>query len=579
MPFLAWKAQLAEHVSKLLSHPEIKASDLINEFTYPPQIEMGHLALPCFRLAKALKIPAGKLAIDLKPKISYPGVTVSTAGPYLNFKLSTPILFQQTLDSISSQKTQYGSDNSGTSQKIVFEYCSPNIAKRLGFQHIRSTLIGNVLSNVYRHLGFEVIRINFIGDWGSQFARLVAAFELWGEKTLLESKDAQVAMDHLLQVYVRFHREVETNPELLEKASQCLQRMESNEPQIMDLWKTIREISTAAMNKTLKRMNVEFDFVEGESHYISKIAETLDRVKKEAPARMSEGAWIVEIPEVATPALVQKRDGTTLYLTRDIAGAIDRYQRFSFDKHYYIVSEQQRLHFQQLFGILKLMGLGWATRCEHLSFGTVLFGSEKMSTREGRVILLDKLLDEAKELALAECIQKNPSLSNKEEVAEMVGVGAIIFGELSTHRTRDMEFDWKSILSFEGETGPYVQYSAVRCKSLLEKASEKKSVGETVLTTPQASQYSFSPEEESLVLVLSQFRSSLHRIVTDNEPYHLTHYLIDLAKSFNRFYYKHPVIQATDSQSREIRLALVRGTQSVLETGLRLLGITCPEQM
>jgi arginyl-tRNA synthetase len=347
----------------------------------------------------------------------------------------------------------------------------------------------------------------------------------------------------------------------------------------MGLWKIIREISTEAMNKTLQRMNVGFDFIEGESHYISQIGGPLERLKKETPARISEGAWIIEIPGITTPALIQKKDGTTLYLTRDVAGALDRFARFSFDKHFYIVSEQQRLHFQQLFGILKLMGLDWAERCEHLSFGTVLFGSEKMSTREGRVILLDKLLDEARDLALAECTKKNPSLSNKEEVAEMVGVGAIIFGELSTHRTRDMEFDWKTILSFEGETGPYVQYSAVRCKSLLDKANEKNESSIASLDLSQISQYVFSQEEESLIVCLSQFRSSLHRIVQDNEPYHLTHYLIDLAKAFNRFYYKHPVIQATDLLSREVRLELVRSTHSVLETGLRLLGISCPQQM
>lgn len=576
MPLLNWKTVLAKDISGVLKHPEISAESLLNEFTYPPEIQMGHLALPCFRLGKLLNKPAGKLAMELQQALNTQGVVVSCAGPYLNFKISVPVLFTDTLTSISKMQDRYGSDSVGKGKKIVLEYCSPNIAKRLGFQHIRSTLIGNVLSNVYKHLGFDVVRINFIGDWGTQFARLVAAFELWGDPKLLEPSQIQAAMDHLLQIYVRFHKEVDTNPELVRKASECLQKMERNDPEAMKLWSVIRDISTAAMNKTLKRMNVEFDYVEGESQYIAEIEPLLAKVKTTAHARLSEGAWIVEVPNISTPALIQKKDGTTLYLTRDIAGALDRFQRFNFDKHFYIVSEQQKLHFQQLFGILNLMGHDWSNRCEHLSFGTVLFGAEKMSTREGRVILLDKLLDEARDLALAECMAKNPSLENKEEVAEMVGVGAVIFGELSTHRTRDMEFDWKTILSFEGETGPYVQYTGVRCQSLLEKAAEKQ-----VLTTeiPKTDSYPFSMEEEALILVLSQYRSTLHKIINDNEPYHLTHYLIDLAKAFNRFYYKHPVLQSTDPLTRDLRLQLVNGTGTVIKNGLRLLGITCPQHM
>ena len=576
MPFFEWKQTLARSLSEALNHPDLPPEKLVDEFTFPPQIELGHLAIPCFSMAKKLQKPAGKLAQELSQR-NYPlGISAQAAGPYLNFKISPNQLFAQTLHQIVEQKENYGSSTFGAGKPIVLEYCSPNIAKRLGFQHIRSTLIGNVLSNVYRHLGFPVTRINFVGDWGSQFARLVAAFELWGDPSRLNAENLAPSMDHLLEIYVQFHKEVETRPELLEKASECLQKMEAGDSTSLALWKKIKDISTQAMNNTLKRMQVEFDVVEGESIYISKIEPILKQVKDSTPARVSEGAWIVEIPGISTPALIQKKDGTTLYLTRDIAGALDRYQRFRFEKHFYIVSEQQKLHFQQLFGILKLMRFSWAEQCEHLSFGTVLFGSEKMSTREGRVILLDKLLDEAKALALQECMQKNPDLANKEEVAEAVGVGAIIFGELSTHRTRDMEFDWKAILSFEGETGPYVQYSAVRCKSLLEKAAEK---GPPLSSLPEASSYAFALEEEALLVLLSRFRSVLFNIIRDNEPYHLTHYLIDIAKAFNRFYYKHPVLQATDPLARDIRLSLVKGTQNVLENGLRLLGISCPQQM
>lgn len=576
MPFLSWKSRLAESLCQNWNLSQISAEELLQDFSLPPKPELGHLALPCFKMAKLLSQSPVKIALETSQMKFPEGVTATPTGPYVNFKISPALLGQETLKEIFTKNDAYGSEAFRTDQKIVLEYCSPNIAKRLGFQHIRSTLIGNVLANVYRHLGYDVTRINFIGDWGTQFARLVAAFELWGQEDLLNPEALSQSMDHLLSIYVKFHQELEKNPELNQKASHCLQRLEEGEPALLALWKKIRDISILSMNHTLKRMHVSFDCIEGESSYIKNIEGVLEQVKQSTPARISEGAWIVELPHIATPALIQKKDGTTLYLTRDIAGALDRFSRFNFTKHFYVVSEQQKLHFQQLFGILEQMGCEWAKRCEHISFGTVLFGSEKMSTREGRVILLDQLLNEAKERALQECVAKNPDLEHKDQVAEAVGVGAIIFGELSIHRNRDVEFDWEALLSFEGETGPYVQYSAVRCRSLLEKAHNKSLPRSTTFTKDDSS---ISPEEEQLILSLASFRSSLYQVVKDNEPYHLTHYLIDLAKAFNRFYYKHPVLQSSDDSTRDFRLQLVRATLSVLETGLGLLGITCPQKM
>lgn len=576
MPFLNWKNSIAERLCDHLKPSGLSSREINADFATPPEAELGQVAFPCFKLAKLLKQSPGKIAEELSRLTFPPGILANATGPYLNFKISPSLMYKETVPIIFSQGEGYGSDTAFSDQKVVLEYCSPNIAKRLGFQHIRSTLIGNVLANVYRHLGFNVTRINFIGDWGTQFARLVAAFELWGKKELLDKSQVQVAMDHLFNLYVQFHQQMETDPSLNDKASQCLARLEKGEPALMDLWQQIRDISVLSMNHTLSRMNVSFDIVEGESTYIPNIASTLERIKSSTPARVSEGAWIIELPQISTPALIQKKDGTTLYLTRDIAGALDRYERFGFTKHFYVVSEQQKLHFQQLFGTLKAMGCSWFDRCEHIGFGTVLFGSEKMSTREGRVILLDQLLDEAKERALRECTEKNPELADKEQVAESVGVGAIIFGELSTHRTRDVEFDWKALLSFDGETGPYVQYSSVRCRSLLDKAYEKNLFEETPVSI-EDSLISF--EEEQLLFLLSSFKNCLHQIISDNEPYHLTHYLIDLSKAFNRFYYKHPVLQSSDPQLRTFRLQLVKATLSVLENGLSLLGISCPKQM
>lgn len=575
MPFLELKRDLARALAGHFNRPEISAEALEQDFSTPPGIEMGHIALPCFRFAKLLRKGADQIARDLAAHSFLPDVTGKPAGPYVNFRWNPAELAAATLSKITAEGTAYGTDASGKGKPVVLEYCSPNIAKRLAFQHIRSTLIGNVLANTYEALGYETERINFVGDWGSQFARLLAAVELWGDQSRLSPQDVEASMRQLFELYVRFHKEIERDESLGERASKCLQALEAQEPSATQTWKTVRDISLSAMEVTLRRMHVRFDHVEGESAYIPAMAQTLEEIKKKAGARLSEGAWIVEVEGQSTPALVQKRDGTTLYLTRDIAAAADRASRFSFERMIYVVSEQQKLHFQLLFGVLKKMGHVWADKCEHVSFGTVLFGAEKMSTREGRVIFLDDLLNEAKALALKEVTEKNPELKDKEAVAEAVGIGALLFGEFSAHRNRDIEFDWKSILALDGETGPYVQYSAVRCSSLLEKAADKG--------LPTANEippgYELSGEEESLLLSLSRYRSVLHSVVRENEPFYLTRYLIEVAKGFNRFYYKFPVLQAADPAQMQARLALVRATRQVLANGLDLLGITCPREM
>lgn len=578
MPFFELKASLAARVAKALGGA-VTEDQVLGAFSQPPSIEMGHLALPCFELAKKSGQPSHELAKSLAASLTEEGeLSAVAAGPYVNFRFDLGKLYAVTLARIAKEKARYGADDAGRGKRVVLEYCSPNIAKRLAFQHIRSTLIGNVLANVYRFVGFHVERINFVGDWGAQFARLLAAFELWGERSLLDSKDSAVAMDHLFQLYVRFHKEADHRPELLEKASACLQRLERNEPASLELWTKIRTVSIGVMERTLARMSVQFDHVEGESHYVPQIEATLDEVKRKAGAVLSEGAYIVELPDVKTPALIQKSDGTTLYLTRDLAAAVDRFERFEFDRMLYVVSNQQKLHFQQLFGVLAKMGHEWASRCRHLAFGTVRFGSGKMSTREGNVIFLDDILDEAKKLALKECTEKNPQLADKEEVAEKVGIGAIIFGELSAHKQRDIEFNWKHILAFDGETGPYVQYSLVRCYSLLDKAAEKGLLG----AAPAGFEVDGSrltQDEEAVLLSLSRFNSVLRQAVDDDEPFHLTRYLIELAKAFNRFYYRLPVLQATDEEQRRARLHLVDAVRQVLENGFGLLGIQCPREM
>lgn len=579
MPYFDLRKSLSDALLKHLQtlSPEFlkfTSEQIESEFGVPPNPKLGHVALPCFKFGKLLKAAPGKIAVDLAAKFSAPGVKCAATGPYLNFRWDTSELYEKTFKKISDEGNNYGRDESGKGKTVLLEYPSANIAKPLFFHHIRSTLIGNTLSNIYRALGYPIQRINFVGDWGAQFARLVAAYEMWGDDKKLNSPDLKEAMAHLLEIYVRFHKELEDKPEYAEKANECLIRMENKNEKAMDLWRRVRAVSLKAMDKTLERLQVGIDLTEGESHYVDHIAPMLDEVKKKADAKMSEGAWIVELPDIEPPALIQKKDGTTLYMTRDIAAAIDRYNRFKFHKSLYVVGEQQKLHFKQLFGVLKKMGLEWAKDCEHLSYGTVLFNSERMSTREGRAIYLEDVLNEATKLALEAVTEKNPALNGKEQVAEMVGIGAVVFGELSTQKMRDINFDWKQILAFDGETGPYVQYSLVRCESMLSKAPHAKTY------EPEAAKsYTFSPEEDLLVFTLGKFRSVLHQCINDNEPYHLTYYLLDVAKVFNRFYYRFPVLQAADPTQKTIRLSLVKATHTVLTNGLKLLGISCPKEM
>jgi arginyl-tRNA synthetase len=576
MPFSELSKTLASQIEGQWKHKELTADWIQSEFGTPPNPKLGHLSLPCFKASKVLGKPSNEVAKGLATALTSDDVTVTATGPYANFRWNPTKLYKRIAGAVFDQKKAYGSDSSGASKTILIEYCSPNIAKKLAFQHIRSTLLGNVIANIYDHLGYKTERLNFVGDWGSQFARLLAAVELWGDPTLLTSGSLAQAMDHLFEIYVRFHQEAEKDPSYLEKASKCLQLLEAGDEKTKALWKQIRDLSLKSAEQTLSRLSVRFDHVEGESAYIESIGQTLEDVKTKAHARVSEGAWIVEVEGIPTPALVQKKDGTTLYLTRDIAAAADRFKRFGFDRMLYVVSEQQRLHFQLLFGVLKKMGSGWADRCEHLSFGTVLFGAEKMSTREGRVIFLDALLDEAKERAMAESLKKNPDLKNKEAIAEMVGTAAIIFGELSANRQRDIEFSWEQMLALDGETGPYVQYALVRCGSLLAKAELKAPVAP--LSEAPAG-YVFAEEEENLLLAIGRLGSVLHQCVRDSDPVHLTRYLIDVSKSLNRFYYQLPVLQATDPTQVQIRLSLVQATAQVLENGLSLLGIACPKEM
>ncbi len=578
MPYYRKIKELAKIISEHYLQPE---EVIETEIAPPPCSSFGHISMGAFKISKILKNEPNKIAHEIETITNSFDIKALAEGPYVNWRFPIHEFATLTLNEIFSKKERYGSEEPNK-KNIVIEYCSPNIAKPLAFQHIRSTLIGNSLANIFKFLGFNIVRINFIGDWGSQFSKLIAAVKLWGDEFNLLKKiesfsDSQLTeiMNNLFELYVRFHDNLEKDDFYIELGNKALKELESYEEPIINIWKKLREISIIAMNRTLKRLNVEFDLVEGESDYIRNINNTIEEIKLKAQARFSEGTYVVDVPQISVPALIQKSDGSTLYLTRDIAAAIDRYNRFKFDKMVYVVSDQQNLHFQLLFGVLKKMGHSWSELCEHTSFGTVLFGSEKMSTRAGKVVFLDDLLNEAEKLALSQC-KKNTELKSKDEVAKKIAAGAIIFGELSAHRQREIRFDWKNILSLDGETGPYVQYTYVRCNSLIEKAIEK---GINCDSIPVPSSYTYVNEEETLVIELSKFRYALNKAAIEKEPFRLTKYLIDLSSAFNRFYYNLPVLQANSHEKLNFRINLVKATKQVIENGLKLLGIECPTEM
>jgi arginyl-tRNA synthetase len=578
MPFYEMRVALAREVASALRHPELTAEPIAAEFTPPPGSATAHLALPCFRIAKVVdKNPEG-LALELAalfPATGEPATgrpVASASGPYVYFRWDAADLFSRVIGTVLRERDRYGTDETGHGKSVVLEYCSANVAQRLMVKHLRSTVIGNALAGILQALGHPVDRINFVGDWGYPIGKLLAGFELWGDRDRVARRGTP-AMDHLFEVYSRFQKTLETEPAYAERATRCLQQLEEGEPKITTLWKDIRETSLASVDTTLRRMGIRFDFVDGESTYVPGATQVLDQIKQLAGARLSEGAWIVDVEGVSSPALVQKKDGTTLYLTRDISAAIDRERRFPAAALGYVVSEQQRLHFQLLFGVLRKMGFAWAGGCEHIAFGELRIGSTEASPRETRPDLLDDLLDEAKTRAGAELAARHPELAVREAAAEAIGVGAVVFATVSGPRGRDLQLDWDRILTLTGDTGPSLQQTLARCRALVGKATAK---GERPAQLAELGGYRPLPIEELLIVQLGRLGVVLHACASAWDPFALGQYLIELARHFDRFHQQLPLLQAGDPGQRRVRLNLVEATRQVLENGLRLLGIPCP---
>ncbi len=554
----------------LAKHVPLSSDEVAAALTTPPNPNMGDLAFPCFSLAKTFRKAPNLIAEELAHTIAAEGAPaqVKAMGPYLNFFLDKPQVTAQVLAAVAQQREEYGRSTQGEGQTVVIDFSSPNIAKHLSIGHLPSTVIGNALHKLYSARGYKVVGINHFGDWGTQFGQLIVAFKRWGSEEQFQA-DPVAEMN---RIYVQFHKEAENDPALMDEARAWLKKLEDGDPEAVAMWQRFKAESIKEFEKAYDRLGVRFDEYSGESFFNDKMAATVERIKAAGIARISEGALVVDVADNVPPCLILRKDGATLYATRDICAAEYRHEHYAADKILYVVGSPQKLHLQQVFTVLKKMGYEWADNCVHVDFGQIsLGGGEKMSSRKGNVILLNDVLDEAVARARATIEEKNPDLEDKETVAEAVGLGAVVFAKLSNRRIKDVSFSWDEVLSFEGETGPYVQYTHVRTCSILDK------YGKPVDASADTSRLA-EVEEYELVKALANFGSVIERAADEYEPALLCRYLLDLCSLFNNYYHKHRIIDAGEAIAGA-RVLLVDCVRQVLANGLGLLGIRAPRKM
>jgi arginyl-tRNA synthetase len=542
----------------------------------PKSEEHGDVAFPCFQVAKALKkappLVAQELAATCTHSLTADFVSAIAMGPYVNFRLSAEAAFAIAAR-VFQEKESFGRDKSGVGKKVIVEYSSPNVAKELHIGHFRNTVLGQSVFNIYQATGHETIALNHLGDWGSQFGKVAYGFLNYGDES--EMKDDPLG--YLTKLYVRVSQEEETNPAIEREARLLFKKIEEKDPELTKLWKKFCDLSIEGLKKVYARLGVHFDHYIGESFYVDKIPALLEELKKKNLLELSDGAQVVQMGEDQPPCLILTGDGTSLYATRDLAAALWRKSHFQFDKCLYVVGNEQQLHLRQVFTVLKKMGHAWAENLTHINYGLYRFKDGKFSTRKGRVILAEEVLNEAKEKALELINAKNPDLRNKEQVAEIVGVGAVVFNDLSTDRLKDVEFDWARILDFEGDTGPYLQYSYARASSILRQAKEK---GFSPLAPKGSDVMASNDGALALMKQLGRLETSLDGALRLHKPSIVANYALDLAKAFNGFYRKVRVLEEGVSEIEiQRRLGLVWAFRQTLGNTLALLCMKAPEEM
>lgn len=537
----------------------------------PPKPELGDYAFPCFALAKTMRKAPVAIAQELAEKIPVGDhiAEVRPVGPYVNFFVQQQRFVSETLGAVLSLGEAYGRSEVGKGKTVVIDFSHPNIAKPFGIHHLRSTVIGNALRNVFRALGYEVVGVNHLGDWGSQFAKLIAAWKRWGEGELT----ADIAIQKLLELYVRIHEEIEDNPDVEAECRAWFRRLEAGDPEAVRMWQVCVDVSFKEFDRVYAMLGITFESIAGESFYQDKMAGTIARLKAKGLTKISEGATIVDLSAWDMPPLIALRsDDATLYGTRDLAAAEYRWETYRFDQLLYVVDVAQSLHFRQLFKVLELMAYDWYARCTHVVFGRLRFKDGGMSTRKGKVIFLEDVLNQAIDLTREIIEKKNPDLPDKEQVAKDVGIGAIVFADLDSRRARDVVFDWEEVLNFNGETGPYVQYTHARYCSVLRRYEEALPPGDVDFGLLQES------ETQDVVRCLERFPGQIAKAADEHEPSLIAGYLIELCAVANRFYNAHHVI-SEDAALTRARVALVYGIKTVLASGLGMLGMKAPERM
>lgn len=540
----------------------------------PPNKEMGDYAFPCFKLAKIFRKAPNMIAEDLSTSIELgEGVTKCiNLGGYVNFFVAKDALAKKVITQVFDERENYGKSDLGGGKTVVIDYSSPNIAKPFHIGHIRTTVIGNALYKIYSSQGYKVERINHLGDYGTQFGKLIVAYKLWGDKSAVEAEPIK----ELLKLYVRFHDEAESKPEIEDEARAWFTRLENNDPEAKELWQWFRDESLKEFQRVYDLLEIDFDSYAGESFYSDKMPAVLEELRQKNLLVESQGTMIVDLEDVnLPPALIQKNDGSTLYITRDLAAAFYRKNTYDFDKAIYVVGSQQELHFKQLFNVIRKMGYDWYKDMNHVQFGMVALEEGTMSTRKGRVVFLEDVLRQAIDKTKEIIMEKNPGAGDIDKIAKEVGVGAVVFQELSNSRIKDYTFSWSRTLSFEGETGPYVQYTHARCCALKRKANLE-------ISADLVANINFdllSDEDSSDVLkVIETFNKSIQTSMRKNEPHIVTRFVLDLAQAFNKFYHNNPII-VEDKELMIARLALVESTRQTIENALDLLGMKAPERM
>lgn len=562
-------------ISQLVKIDGVTPEELYDLLAVPADASMGDYALPCFRFAKTLRKAPQVIAQELAKALEGNGFCNAEAvNGYLNFRLDKLALARDTLNKINGEKNRYADSDAGAGKTVCIDYSSINIAKPFHIGHLSTTVIGGALYRVYKKLGYNAVGINHLGDWGTQFGKLIVAFRKWGSREELNEK----GMLALTALYVRFHSEAEKDPALDEEARRAFKAIEDGDPDALSLFYLFKEITLKEVQKVYERLDIVFDSYNGEAFYNDKMDPVLRELEAKNLIIESEGAKVVDLSDYGMPpCLLVKADGATLYATRDLAAAFYRKNTYDFYKCLYVVAYQQNLHFRQVFKVIELMGMDWAKDLVHVPFGMVSLEDGTMSTRKGKVVRLSDVFDKAVEKSLAIITEKSPALQNKEAIAEQIGVGAVVFFALSNNRIKDIVFGYDKVLNFDGETGPYVQYTNVRCNSILKRAGNIEEMLEAPLTKEELTGID-NKESEALVSLLERFPAVLSDVLEKYEPSILTRHLIDIAQAFNRFYLEHRILNAEEEHKRA-RLALVAATHTVLEEGLRLLGIRAPAEM